>query len=174
MPDIKYEIIKKIGIVSSFKGGTCEFNIVKWNNGQNKYDLRKWNNNYPNKGITFAISELGNLYNILKHIEMNEPNITTPKYTYKNGDAKAEIYDVLGIVSSNSEKSMVTQITYTSWTGKPKYDFRPWNHDYSACGKGISLDKNEINVSRLLIEKELLNINKEEDYDTSAIDDLLI
>ena len=41
MTEIKYEIIKKIGVLSkSASGWTKELNLVSWNDREPKYDLR--------------------------------------------------------------------------------------------------------------------------------------
>ena len=41
--DIKFEIVKEIGVLSeSSKGWKKELNIVSWNDGAPKYDLRDW------------------------------------------------------------------------------------------------------------------------------------
>ena len=68
---------------------------------------------------------------------------------------------------------MTGQITYTSWSGKPKYDFRNWNSDYTSCSKGITLSDNEADVFIKLIESEFKSTS-DDSYDTSEIDDLLI
>jgi hypothetical protein len=40
MPEIKFEIIKNIGVLSeSSKGWTKELNLVSWNERDPKYDL---------------------------------------------------------------------------------------------------------------------------------------
>ena len=43
MPDIKYEILKTIGILSeNSRGWTKELNLISWNGGKPKYDIRDW------------------------------------------------------------------------------------------------------------------------------------
>ncbi len=43
MPDIKFEIIKNIGVLSeSPKGWIKELNLISWNGKEPKYDLRDW------------------------------------------------------------------------------------------------------------------------------------
>jgi hypothetical protein len=43
MSDIKYEIIKKIGVLSkSASGWAKELNLVSWNDRDPKYDIREW------------------------------------------------------------------------------------------------------------------------------------
>ena len=41
MADIKYEIVKKVGILSKAASGwTKELNLVSWNDREAKYDIR--------------------------------------------------------------------------------------------------------------------------------------
>ena len=43
MPDIKFEIVKKIGVLSKATSGwTKELNLVSWNDREPKYDIRDW------------------------------------------------------------------------------------------------------------------------------------
>ena len=69
MAELKYEIVKKIGVLSeSDKGWTKEINLVKWNDFAPKYDLRDWNEDHTRmgKGITLTKEELSNLKDILE------------------------------------------------------------------------------------------------------------
>jgi hypothetical protein len=64
MSDIKYEIKKEIGVLSeSTKGWTKEMNLISWNGGVPKYDLRDWAPNHEKmgKGITLTEEELQKL-----------------------------------------------------------------------------------------------------------------
>lgn len=40
MSEIKFEIKKRIGIISETSNTSLELNLVSWNNGTPKYDLR--------------------------------------------------------------------------------------------------------------------------------------
>jgi hypothetical protein len=60
MADIKYEIKEEIGVLSeSAKGWTKEFNLISWNGGAPKYDLRDWAPDHEKmgKGITLTKEE---------------------------------------------------------------------------------------------------------------------
>ncbi len=68
MADIKYEIIKNIGILSeSSKGWKKEINLISWNGAAPKYDLRDWAPEHEKmgKGITLSEEELRKLKNLL-------------------------------------------------------------------------------------------------------------
>lgn len=64
MADIKYEIVNHIGVLStSSNGWTKELNVVSWNGGQEKYDIRDWSPDHTkmSKGITLNEEEIGQL-----------------------------------------------------------------------------------------------------------------
>lgn len=68
MPEIKYEIVEHLGILSETdKGWKKELNLVSWNDREPKYDLRDWSENHDrmNKGITLTKEEAENLKEIL-------------------------------------------------------------------------------------------------------------
>lgn len=73
MADIKYEIEKKIGVISeSAKGWTKELNLISWNGKVAKYDLRDWAPEHEKmgKGITLSGNELKVLRDILNGMDL--------------------------------------------------------------------------------------------------------
>jgi len=74
MPDIKYDIIKKFGVLSrSEKGWTKELNLVSWNDRLPKYDIREWapDGKAMGKGVTLTKEELIALKGLINLIEMD-------------------------------------------------------------------------------------------------------
>lgn len=72
MADIKYDIIKEIGVLSeNAKGWRKELNLISWNGGAAKYDIRDWapDNEKMGKGTTLTEEEMENLKEILGLIE---------------------------------------------------------------------------------------------------------
>jgi hypothetical protein len=70
MADIKYEIVKHIGIISeNANGWKKELNLVSWNNGNPKYDIRDWNEDKSRmtKGITLTEEEILELVNLVNN-----------------------------------------------------------------------------------------------------------
>jgi len=70
--EIKYEIIKPIGVLStSASGWTKELNLMRWNEGEAKYDLRSWSpdRNRRGKGVTLTADELSALKTMLQSLE---------------------------------------------------------------------------------------------------------
>ncbi len=68
MSEIKYEIIEKLGILSeSTKGWTKELNLISWNGGTPKYDIRDWSPDHEKmgKGITLTDEEAKKLKELL-------------------------------------------------------------------------------------------------------------
>lgn len=61
MAELKYEITKELGVISeNAKGWRTELNMVSWNEGQPKYDIRSWSPDHTRmtKGITLVEEEL--------------------------------------------------------------------------------------------------------------------
>ena len=73
MPEIKYEIIKQIGVLSKAGSGwTKELNLISWNDREPKYDLRDWSPDREKmgKGVTLSREELLALKELLNTIEL--------------------------------------------------------------------------------------------------------
>ena len=72
MPEIKYEIVEKIAVLSeSSKGWTKELNLIKWNDRDPKYDIREWSpdGSKMGKGITLSDEEVAVLKKALESRE---------------------------------------------------------------------------------------------------------
>ena len=72
MADIKFEIVKSIGVLStSEKGWTKELNLVSWNDRPAKFDLREWSPDHQmmSKGITLSKEEMSALKSLLEGVE---------------------------------------------------------------------------------------------------------
>ena len=68
MPDIKYEILKTIGILSeNTRGWKKELNLISWNGGKPKYDIRDWAPEHEKmgKGVTLTEEEMDALKELL-------------------------------------------------------------------------------------------------------------
>lgn len=71
MADIEYEIVEELGVISErTKGWTRELNLISWNGGAPKYDVRDWAPNHEKmgKGITLSIEEAESLKDLLSKI----------------------------------------------------------------------------------------------------------
>ena len=68
MADIKYDIIKEFGVLSeNAKGWRKEVNLISWNGGAPKYDIRDWAPDHEKmgKGTTLSEEEMKILKEIL-------------------------------------------------------------------------------------------------------------
>ena len=73
MSEIKYEIIKKIGVLStSASGWAKELNLISWNDRDPKYDIRDWSADHEKmgKGVTLSMEELAALKELLNTVEL--------------------------------------------------------------------------------------------------------
>ena len=73
MVEIKYEVVEKIAVLSeSSKGWTKELNLISWNDGEPKYDIRDWSpdGTRMGKGISLSHDELAILKGILDDMEL--------------------------------------------------------------------------------------------------------
>jgi hypothetical protein len=71
LADIKYEIVKTIGVLSeSSKGWKKELNLISWNGRDPKYDIRDWTSDHSKmgKGVTLDQEELNQLKKLLQEI----------------------------------------------------------------------------------------------------------
>lgn len=74
MSEIKYEIIKKVGVLSkSASGWAKELNLISWNDREAKYDIRDWSADAAKmgKGVTLSKEELLALKELLNTIELD-------------------------------------------------------------------------------------------------------
>ena len=72
MAELKYEIIKKIGVIGvTSTGWTKELNLISWNGREAKYDIREWSpdRSRMGKGITFTKEELAALLPLIEKLE---------------------------------------------------------------------------------------------------------
>lgn len=73
MADIKYEIVKKIGVLSKAGSGWAkELNLIRWNDREAKYDIRDWSadGSKMGKGVTLSKEELLALKELLNRMEL--------------------------------------------------------------------------------------------------------
>jgi hypothetical protein len=72
MENIKYELVKSIGVIGVNESGwTKEINYMSWNEREPKYDIRDWSPDRKKigKGVTFTKEEMTELKQILEELE---------------------------------------------------------------------------------------------------------
>lgn len=68
-------------------------------------------------------------------------------------DIKFKITKSLGVLSEGS-KGWQKEINLVSWNErKPKIDIRDWGLDHEKVGKGVTLNKEELNKLKKLLDK---------------------
>ena len=68
MDDLKYEIIETFGVLSTTPSGwTKELNLISWNDGEPKYDVRQWSPDHSKmgKGVSLSREEAEELKKLL-------------------------------------------------------------------------------------------------------------
>ena len=68
MAEIKYEIVKALGVLSEGSNGwKKELNLVSWNGRAPKYDIRDWDEDHEKmgKGLTLSENEMKNLVDLI-------------------------------------------------------------------------------------------------------------
>lgn len=68
MEEVKYEIVESFGILSTTPSGwTKELNLISWNGGEPKYDIRQWAPDHAKmgKGVSLSREEAEELKNLL-------------------------------------------------------------------------------------------------------------
>jgi hypothetical protein len=73
MAEIKYEIVKNIGVLSKATSGWAkEVNLISWNDRDAKYDIRDWSPDREKmgKGVTLSKEELIALRELLNSMEL--------------------------------------------------------------------------------------------------------
>jgi hypothetical protein len=70
---IKFEIIKKMGMLSKTASGwEKQLNLMRWNERDPKYDIREWSpdGGKMGKGVTLSKEELAALKELLNKVEL--------------------------------------------------------------------------------------------------------
>ncbi|MBQ5315243.1 MAG: YdbC family protein [Oscillospiraceae bacterium] len=71
MAELKYEIVRNIGVLSeNAKGWTKELNLVSWNDREPKYDIREWSPEHDKmgKGVTLSEDEFLELKTLIEEM----------------------------------------------------------------------------------------------------------
>lgn len=71
--EFKYHIKREIAVLSEKSNGwTKQLNLISWNDGIPKYDIREWapNREKMGKGITLTAAEAQCLLNALEDLEL--------------------------------------------------------------------------------------------------------
>lgn len=67
--DVTFDILEEIGVISTQETGwTKELNLVRWNGGLAKYDIRDWDPSHErmSRGITLKEDEMRRILSLMK------------------------------------------------------------------------------------------------------------
>lgn len=67
--EISFDIVEHIGVISSYSTGwSKELNLVRWNGGAVKYDIRDWDpaHEHMSRGVTLHEKEMRLLMDLLR------------------------------------------------------------------------------------------------------------
>ena len=71
--EVTYKIVKEIAVLSEKSNGwSKQLNLISWNDGEPKYDIRDWapERDKMGKGITLTPAELQSLSEALEELEL--------------------------------------------------------------------------------------------------------
>ena len=74
MAEIKYEVVQRIAVLSERpRGWERQLNLISWNDGEPKYDIRDWSpdGTRMGKGISLSHDEMAILKGILDELELS-------------------------------------------------------------------------------------------------------
>ena len=66
--EYEFEVVEKYGVLSQRGKVTVELRKIRWNGGEEKYDIRRWSDEKPYKGISLDIVEMQQLFIMLGNI----------------------------------------------------------------------------------------------------------
>lgn len=73
--EVAYEIVERIGVINRYPTGwSKEINMVSWNGGAAKYDIRDWDPDHErmSRGVTLTEQEFARMMN---HVLEKDPQI---------------------------------------------------------------------------------------------------
>lgn len=126
MADIKFEIIQTIGKLSeNTRGWTKELNLISWNGGKPKYDIRDWAPGHEKmgKGVTLTEEEM----DALKELLMKGLNTFGSSSDNLSTDQEN---DGTGNVVSMKALSIHPVFAMQIVTGIKTVECRSWNTNY--------------------------------------------
>lgn len=111
--DVTFDILEEIGIISTqATGWTKELNLVRWNGGPAKYDIRDWDPSHErmSRGITLKEDEMRRVLTLMKR-RRSGPRMKkeetaeemTPEYGAGDSPQHIEINDAAGDIEGEED-----------------------------------------------------------------------
>lgn len=93
---VKFEIIRHIGVLNSYPTGwSKEFNIVRWNDKSDKFDVRDWAPGHErmSRGVTMFEEELKKLMELCSGL-FNEESAAETDYAQQSAEESSVQIDM--------------------------------------------------------------------------------
>lgn len=152
---IPYEIIEDYGVLKEGKRAPYYLRKIDWNS-HIKYDVRTWGDNgtVPYKGVTLNEEEILIIYDMAK-VFLSESDPIECIKDCSSGRIKCLIMRHLATLNEYQYRGAAwsKECNLVDWGYGIKFDIRSWKKEYERCGKGISLDKDEITQLTELLEE---------------------
>lgn len=139
--DIIFEIKEKVGVLTEYPTGwTKEVNLVSWDGGIPKIDVRDWDQNHEfmSRGIALPIEDAEKLRDILTNYEGLSKNEERT-----GSDSVFEIKEKIGVIACYPS-GWTKEVNLVVWNGgTPKIDIRDWSKDHKHMSRGITFPTSE-------------------------------
>ena len=144
---ISFDKKEHLGVLrTNSNGWTREVNILSWNGGPDRLDIRDWNpdKDVVSKGSTFSRNEVVNLNKILINSNITLEDRPVPDIADID-DFTFNIVKPLGVLST-APSGWTKEINILSWNNGPdRLDIREWDANHEKMSKGISFNQDEFN-----------------------------
>lgn len=101
--DVTFDILEEIGVISTQETGwTKELNLVRWNGGLAKYDIRDWDPSHErmSRGITLKEDEMRRILSLMK----KRRSSSRAKKDETIDDANPEYTEIDGVAEEEGEE----------------------------------------------------------------------
>lgn len=160
--EVTFEIREHIGVIEARKDGwNKEVNIVAWNGGVPKVDIRDWDPGHERmtRGITLLEEDAKKLFESYKNWreEKSIEDVKGASLHSIGGDPNEVSVDINEYIRSLEERGdgWKKELNVVTWNkGATKYDIRDWSPDHNKMTRGITLTEDVADkLSSLLNER---------------------
>lgn len=165
----RYQIKARLGMLTDDDGNVREVNVLSWNGGYYKVDIRKWlSSNHGDDGtmdeclpgIALSSAEIKELFKIIE-----SRNVGVSLNAYKEdifdetiGSETSVSLDLLQVVGTIARHATgwTRDLTITSWNGCfPVFDIRDWDPDHERYSHGATFTEKEMKEFLEMAERAL-------------------
>lgn len=147
--DFYFEIVEHFGVLSTreITGWNKELNIVSWNGGTPRFDVRDWDPTHEkmSRGITLLPSHMKVLYELFEDWAVkNDIGKAIANSPVVSRDEYAINAHIGRIFSLNEDWNR--ELNIVSWFDNypPKFDIRDWDKRHHRMSRGITLTEEEM------------------------------